>query len=128
MDKAGIGICLSQPQCKPKVTEVPMLRSAVSLEGVEERDEEQEDDGEEDLRDGGIPFIVNRGGLPVNEETWEQMWRHVTRIHPDGAGVEKRIRGATDLPKVHILLIPLYSVYMHTFCFFLFNFNIHNVP
>ncbi|KAK3537749.1 hypothetical protein QTP70_017860 [Hemibagrus guttatus] len=109
MDKAGIGICLSQPQCKSKVTEVPMLRSAVSLEGVEERDEEQEDDGEEDLRDGGIPFIVNRGGLPVNEETWEQMWRHVTRIHPDGAGVEKRIRGATDLPKIPVPTVPTYQ-------------------
>lgn len=106
MDKAGIGICLSQPQSKAKVTGVPMLRPALSLEGVEERDEEQEEDGEEDLRDGGILFIVNRGGLPVNGETWEQMWKHVTRIHPEGEEVEKRIRGATDLPKVHILLLP----------------------
>lgn len=110
MDKAVIGICLSQPQCRSKVTGVPMLRAALSLDGVEERDEEQEDDGEEDLRDGGIPFIVNRGGLPVNEETWEQMWRHVARIHPDGAGVEKKIRGATDLPKVPILFIPFHSL------------------
>lgn len=110
MDKAGIGICLSQPQSKAKATGVSMLRPALSLEGVEERDEEQEDDGEEDLRDGGIPFIVNRGGLPVNGETWEQMWRHVTRIHPEGEEVEKRIRGATDLPKVHILLLPQYKL------------------
>lgn len=65
--------------------------------GVEERDE---DEGEEDLRDGGVPFFVNRGGLPVDEETWEQMWRHVARIHPNGEAIGKRIRGASDLPKV----------------------------
>ncbi len=74
-----------------------MLRTAFSLEGVEERDEEDEG---EDLRDGGIPFIINRGGLPINEETWEQMWRHVARIHPDGEAVSRRIRGTGDLPKV----------------------------
>ncbi len=71
------------------------------LEGVEERDEEQEDEGE-DLRDGGIPFIINRGGLPINQETWEQMWRHVARIHPDGEAVSGRIRGTGDLPKVQL--------------------------
>lgn len=114
MDKAGIGICLSQPLSKAKVTGgvSSMPRPAPSLEGVEERDEEQEDDGEEDLRDGGIPFIVNRGGLPVNEETWEQMWRHVTRIHPEGVEVEKRIRGSTDLPKVHTHLLLFCSFRM----------------
>ncbi|KAK1792932.1 hypothetical protein P4O66_001654 [Electrophorus voltai] len=84
-----------------------MLETSLSLEGVDDRDEEQED--EEDLRDGGIPFIINRGGLPVNEETWEQMWRHVARIHPDGEAVGKRIRGATDLPKVPIPTVPTYQ-------------------
>lgn len=65
------------------------------------RDEEQqEEEGEEDLRDGGVPFFVNRGGLPVDEPTWERMWRHVGRIHPEGERVAQRIRGAADLPKV----------------------------
>lgn len=77
-----------------------MLRTTVGCVGVDERDEEQEDEGEEDLRDGGVPFFVNRGGLPVDEETWEQMWRHVARIHPNGEAIGKRIRGASDLPKV----------------------------
>ena len=73
-----------------------MLRATVG--SIEERDEEQED--EEELRDGGVPFFVNRGGLPVDEETWERMWRHVARIHPEGEAMGKGIRGATDLPKV----------------------------
>lgn len=90
--KPGIRTCLSQPCSSVGLS---MLRT----EGAEERDEEQEDEGE-DLRDGGIPFIINRGGLPVNEETWEQMWRHVARIHPDGEAVARRIRGTGDLPKV----------------------------
>ncbi|RXN37932.1 vasohibin-1 [Labeo rohita] len=103
--KPGIRTCLSQP-C-PSVG-LKMLRTAFSLEGVEERDEEQEDEGE-DLRDGGIPFIINRGGLPVNEETWEQMWRHVARIHPDGEAVAKRIRGTSDLPKIPVPSVPTFQ-------------------
>lgn len=81
-----------------------MLRSTACLGGDEEREEEQEDEGDEDLRDGGVPFFVNRSGLPVNDETWERMWRHVARIHPDGDAVSKRIRGAIDLPKVVFFL------------------------
>lgn len=75
-----------------------MLRTTVG--SMEERDEEQEDEGEEELRDGGVPFYVNRGGLPVDDETWERMWRHVARIHPRGEALGREIRGATDLPKV----------------------------
>ena len=77
-----------------------MLRATV--DSVEERDEEQEDEGEEELRDGGVPFYVNRGGLPVDEETWERMWRHVARIHPGGEALAKDIRSATDHPKVKL--------------------------
>lgn len=67
---------------------------------AQQRDEDPEDEGEEDLRDGGVPFFINRGGLPVDEATWERMWKHVAKIHPDGEKVALRIRGATDLPKV----------------------------
>ncbi|GAA6213683.1 vasohibin-1 [Lates japonicus] len=84
-----------------------MLRATMGL--VEERDEEQEDEGEEELRDGGVPFYVNRGGLPVDEETWERMWRHVARIHPNSEALAKEIRGATDLPKIPVPSVPTYQ-------------------
>ncbi|ROL46598.1 Vasohibin-1 [Anabarilius grahami] len=102
--QAGIRTCLSQPCAS---VGLKMLRTAFSLEGVEERDEEQEDDGE-DQRDGGIPFIINRGGLPVNEETWEKMWQHVARIHPDGEALGRRIRGTSDLPKIPVPSVPTF--------------------
>ncbi|KAK7142949.1 hypothetical protein R3I94_012333 [Phoxinus phoxinus] len=99
---AGVRACLGQPSASDGLK---MLRSSFSLEGVEERDEEQEEDGE-DQRDGGIPFIINRGGLPVNPDTWEQMWHHVSRIHPDGGALGERIRGTSDLPKIPVPSVP----------------------
>lgn len=74
-----------------------------------QRDEEPEEEGDEDLRDGGVPFFINRGGLPVDEATWERMWKHVAKIHPDGEKVALRIRGATDLPKIPIPSVPTFQ-------------------
>ncbi|XP_057589487.1 tubulinyl-Tyr carboxypeptidase 1 isoform X1 [Hippopotamus amphibius kiboko] len=85
----------------PTTVAVPSgVRRLETSEGASaQRDDEPEEEGEEDLRDGGIPFFINRGGLPVDEATWERMWKHVAKIHPDGEKVAQRIRGATDLPK-----------------------------
>uniref|UniRef100_A0ACB8G5I9 Uncharacterized protein n=1 Tax=Sphaerodactylus townsendi TaxID=933632 RepID=A0ACB8G5I9_9SAUR len=83
-----------------------VVRRSEATEGVAQREEEQEEDGEEDLRDGGVPFFVNRGGLPIDVPTWERMWKHVAKIHPDGEKVALKIRGATDLPKIQTNLLP----------------------
>lgn len=82
------------------------VRRLETSEGASaQRDDEPEEEGEEDLRDGGVPFFVNRGGLPVDEATWERMWKHVAKIHPDGEKVAQRIRGVTDLPKVRVSVL-----------------------
>lgn len=95
----------------PTATAAPSgVRRLETSEGASaQRDDEPEEEGEEDLRDGGIPFFVNRGGLPVDEATWERMWKHVAKIHPDGEKVAQRIRGATDLPKIPIPSVPTFQ-------------------
>ncbi|XP_063295725.1 tubulinyl-Tyr carboxypeptidase 1 [Pelobates fuscus] len=57
--------------------------------------------------DEGVPFFVNRGGLPVDEPTWERMWTYVARIHPDGENLAQSIRGAPELPRVPIPCVPV---------------------
>ncbi|MGH0151281.1 UNVERIFIED_CONTAM: hypothetical protein FKN15_041024, partial [Acipenser sinensis] len=81
----------------------------VGYAGVTQREEEADDEGEDDLRDGDVLFFVNRGGLPVDEATWERMWRHVSRIHPEGDVIGRKIRGATDLPKIPTPSVPTFQ-------------------
>lgn len=56
--------------------------------------------------DGGVPFYVNRGGLPIDEPTWDRMWAYVARTHPDGENLVKSIRSAVELPRVPLPPVP----------------------
>lgn len=61
--------------------------------GSEEEEQEQQ-------RDGGSLFLVNKSGFPMDGQTWERMWGHVERVHPDGGAVAAAIRSATRLARV----------------------------
>ena len=36
---------------------------------------------------------VNKGGFPIQSDTWEKMWNYVAVTHPEGDQVAMKIRG-----------------------------------
>lgn len=56
---------------------------------------------EEDVQEeNGVLFWVNKSGFPIDDKTWDRMWDHVARIHPDGYDVIHKVRDKKDLPSV----------------------------
>ncbi|RMC12409.1 hypothetical protein DUI87_09924 [Hirundo rustica rustica] len=73
--------------------------------GSEEEEQEQQ-------RDGGSLFLVNKSGFPMDGQTWERMWGHVERVHPDGGAVAAAIRSATRLARPSVPPVPNYKLSM----------------
>uniref|UniRef100_A0A8C4U133 Vasohibin 2 n=2 Tax=Falco TaxID=8952 RepID=A0A8C4U133_FALTI len=67
---------------------------------------------EEQQRDGGSLFLVNKSGFPMDGQTWERMWGHVERVHPDGGAVAAAIRSAARLARPSVPPVPNYKLSM----------------
>lgn len=67
--------------------------------GSSDKDDVQEENG--------VLFWVNRSGFPMDDRTWDRMWDHVARLHPEGMAMTKKIRNQAVLPQIAMALPPL---------------------
>ncbi|CAG2227823.1 VASH [Mytilus edulis] len=64
--------------------------------------------GEEDVQEeNGVLFWVNKSGFPIDNKTWERMWDHVAKIHPDSFDMVRKVRNSGDLPQVPFQAPPI---------------------
>ena len=60
-------------------------------------DETVRDGARSGARDGEINLLkwwhVNKSGFPMAAITWDRMWQYIRKVHPEGAEVERMIRG-----------------------------------
>ncbi|XP_059161765.1 tubulinyl-Tyr carboxypeptidase 1-like [Physella acuta] len=65
------------------------------------------DDRYESHEENGVLFWVNKSGFPIDNFTWERMWDHVAKAHPEGSSIVRQIRNNHKLPQVPFPQAPL---------------------
>ncbi|ELT94112.1 hypothetical protein CAPTEDRAFT_139464 [Capitella teleta] len=71
------------------------------------RTEEADYEEEEENDDGGVWFYVNQSGFPMDSFTYDRMWNHVSKLHPEGYRMAPDIQDAKDLPEMPVPQAPL---------------------
>ncbi|XP_076443001.1 tubulinyl-Tyr carboxypeptidase 1-like [Babylonia areolata] len=63
--------------------------------------------GDDVHEENGVLFWINRSGFPMDERTWDRMWDHVARNHPEGVKMTNMIRDQATLPEIAVPQPPL---------------------
>ena len=98
----GTLIRVSEPieEEKPRKVSRKKLKMKRNVTQISLRDSKSRTEKTETNEDNGVWFLVNKNGFPVDDTTWDRMWEHVSKIHPDGPKKFHSVRGNTDLPQV----------------------------
>ncbi|KAK3749758.1 hypothetical protein RRG08_046263 [Elysia crispata] len=75
-----------------------MIRSASKLVLAEKEEAHEEN---------GVLFWINKSGFPIDDHTWDRMWEHASKIHPQGHDIVCNIRHRSDLPQIPVPQAPL---------------------
>ncbi|XP_025103717.1 LOW QUALITY PROTEIN: vasohibin-2-like [Pomacea canaliculata] len=84
-----------------------MIRQKLSLDKHQTVTTNINSDKDDVHEENGALFWINRSGIPLDKPTWERMWEHVARVHPEGVAMTKKIRNQKDLPEIAVPQAPL---------------------
>uniref|UniRef100_H2YLS2 Vasohibin-like protein n=1 Tax=Ciona savignyi TaxID=51511 RepID=H2YLS2_CIOSA len=64
--------------------------------------------------DDNIPFYINKNGFPIDEKTWERLWRYAGKIYPDAKNEIEEIKNSPNLMDVSTPTIPQFQPRLST--------------